>query len=73
MCVYIYKTRTVDHLVARGRVVRRQLRRNVKRFRGRLVFKTHRRVYHSTLGSSVTKKKKKRGRVVRRQALRTAA
>ena len=26
------------------------LRRNVKRFRGRLEFKAHRRVYHSTLG-----------------------
>jgi len=35
------------------------LRRNVKRFRGGLVFKAHRLVYHSTLGSRVIKKKKK--------------
>ena len=31
------------------------LRRNVKRFRGGLVFKAHRLVYHSTLGSRVIK------------------
>ena len=34
------------------------LRRNVKRFRGGLVFKAHRLVHHSTLGSRVAKKKK---------------
>ena len=33
-------------------------RRNVNRFRGGLVFKAHRRVYHSTLGWRVIKKKK---------------
>jgi len=33
--------------------------RNVNRFRGGLVFKAHRLVYRSTLGSRVTKKKKK--------------
>ena len=33
------------------------LRRNVKRFRGGLVFKAHRPLYHSTLGSRVIKKK----------------
>ena len=32
----------------------------VKRFRGGLVFKAHRLVYHSTLGSRVIKKKKRR-------------
>ena len=32
--------------------------RNVKRFRGGLVFKAHRLVYHSTLGWRVIKKKK---------------
>jgi len=32
---------------------------NVKRFRGALVFKAHRLVYHSTLGLIVIKKKKK--------------
>jgi len=31
--------------------------RNVKRFRGGLVFKAYRRVYHSTLGWRVIKKK----------------
>jgi len=35
------------------------LRTNVKRFRGGLEFKADRLVYHSTLGSRVTKKKKK--------------
>ena len=37
--------------------------RNVKRFRGGLVFKAHRLVYHSTLGLRVIKKKKKIGRL----------
>jgi len=32
--------------------------RNVKRFRGELVFKAHRLLYHSTLGLRVIKKKK---------------
>ena len=36
------------------------LRRNVKRFRRGLVFKVHRRLHHSTLGSRVLKKKKKK-------------
>ena len=35
------------------------LRRTVKRFRGGLVFKAHRLVYHSTLCLRVIKKKKK--------------
>ena len=35
------------------------LRSNVKRFRGGLVFKAYRLVYHSTLGSRVMNKKKK--------------
>jgi len=34
--------------------------RNAKRFRGGLVFKAHRLVYHSTLGLRVIKKKKRR-------------
>jgi len=34
--------------------------RNVKRFRGGLVFEAHRLLYHSTLGSRVIKKKKKK-------------
>jgi len=44
--------------------------RNVQRFRGGLVFKAHRLVYHSTLGLRVIKKKKKGTWM--RQALRTA-
>ena len=36
----------------------RELRRNVKRSRGGLVFKAHRLVYHSTLGWRVIKKEK---------------
>ena len=37
-------------------------RGNVQRFRGGLAFKAHRRLYHSTLGSRVIKKKKEEGR-----------
>ena len=33
----------------------------MKKFRGRLIFKDHRLVYHSTLGSRVIKKRKKEG------------
>ena len=36
------------------------LRRNMKRFRGGLVFKAHRLLYHSILGLRVIKKKKKK-------------
>jgi len=39
------------------------LRRNVKRFRGGLVFEAHRLLYHSTLGLRVTEKKEKNGAV----------
>jgi hypothetical protein len=38
------------------------LRRIVNRFRGGLVFKAHRLLYHSSLGSSVTKKRQKAAR-----------
>ena len=38
------------------------LDRNVNRFRGGLVFKAHRLLYHSTLGLRVIKKKKKNER-----------
>ena len=41
------------------------LRRTVKRFRGGFVFKAHRLLYHSTLGSIVMKKKKKKWNVHR--------
>jgi len=42
-----------------SRFKNKSLRRNVKRFRGGLVFKAHRLVYHSALGLRVIKKKKK--------------
>jgi len=42
-----------------GSGLRASGRRNVKRFRGGLVFKAHRLVYHSTLGLRVIKKRKK--------------
>ena len=41
------------------RGVEQLLRRNVKRFRGGLVFEAHRLLYHSTLGLRVIKKKQK--------------
>ena len=47
------------------------LRRIVKRFRGGLVFKTHGLLYHSTLGSRVLKKKRKRVDVVWRRLWRS--
>ena len=40
-------------------ILESQLRQNVKWFRGGLVIKAHRLVYHSTLGSRVIKKKSK--------------
>ena len=39
-------------------LVRQLLYRNVQRFRGGLVFKAHRLLYHLTLGWRVIKKKK---------------
>jgi len=45
------------------------LRRNVKRFRGGLVFKAHRRVYHSTLGWRVIKKRRSEHFALRRNDL----
>ena len=47
------------------------LRRNVKRFRGGLVFKAHILLNHSTLGSTVIKEKKESTLVPRLQALRS--
>ena len=44
------------------------LSRNVKRFRGGLVFKAHIRLHHSTLGLRVIKKKKKSARPPRTKA-----
>ena len=69
--VYRAKTRAVnDHRPAPWPLDRRHLHqphiseqllsRNEKRFRGGLVFKAHRFLYHSTLGSRVIKKKKKK-------------
>jgi len=46
-------------LLSRVRGLEQLLHRSVQRFRGGLVFKAHRLLYHSTLGLSVIKKKKK--------------
>ena len=53
--VYLLRIR---ELSAEGCVDESALGRNVKWFRGGLVFKAHRLLYHSTLGSRVIKKKK---------------
>ena len=45
---------------------RKLLHRNVQRFRGGLVFKAHRRLYHSTLGLRVIKNKEE-VRVIKKQ------
>ena len=47
---------TLSHINDRA-IEDQLLRRNVKRFRGGLVFKAHRLLYHPTLGSRVIKKK----------------
>ena len=49
----------LGQLGLRGTGVNQLLHRNVQRFRGGLVFKAHRHLYHSTLGLRVIKKKKK--------------
>jgi len=49
----------LQFLVPRTCIVEQLFHRNVKRFRGGLVVKAHRWLYHSTLGSRVIKKKKK--------------
>ena len=46
------------NLQCSARGVKMAICRNVKRFRGGLVFKAHRLVYHSTLGLRVIKKRK---------------
>jgi len=46
-------------LMVEGAPLFQLLRRNVIQFRGGLVFKAHRLLYHSTLGLRVIKKKKK--------------
>ena len=48
-----------DSAGSSGTPIIQLLRRNVKRFRGGLVFKAHRLLCHSTLGLRVIKKKKK--------------
>jgi len=48
-----------DFFLRQLEVARPLLHRNVKRFRGGLVFKAHRLLYHLTLGlRAITKKKK---------------
>ena len=52
----VHSQRQLLHLV-QGSGLEQLPHRNVKRFRGGLVFKAHRWLYHSTLGSRVIKKK----------------
>ena len=49
-----------DHCSEEGSLEEQLLYRNVKRFRGGLVFEANRLVYHSTLGWRIIKKKKKK-------------
>jgi len=58
-------------LVHRAALARRR-RRKVQRFRGGLVFKAHRLLYHSTLGLRVIKKKKSRRKLVARRGPETS-
>ena len=53
-------TLPIDATARRNRLRESGVSRNVKRFRAGLVFKAHRRLYHSTLGSRVIKRKKKK-------------
>ena len=58
-CVLDEHFRPITPNTANGPRREQLLHRNVKRFRGGLVFKAHRWLYHSTLGSRVIKKKPK--------------
>jgi len=57
------RERRAGRLWRRGRCLcggRHLLRKNVERFQGGLVFKAHRRLYHSTLGLRVMKKQEEK-------------
>ena len=54
----IHRKLCQDPLASRSLKEEQLLRRNVKRFRGGLVFQAHRLLYHSTLGLRVIKKKR---------------
>ena len=72
---FSYRGRTLKQVRVRAKRVqfsnftvlklRTTTHRNVQRFRGVLVFKAQRLLYHTTLGLRVTKKKKKRGQLKR--------
>ena len=68
VCIYISRCRGPEQsrfaCCAPGRVPQQLLRRNVKWFRGGLVFKAHRLLYLSTLGLRVIKKRRERQRQV---------
>jgi len=50
------RRRDLGKVMTRSPIFRDEWRRNVKRFRGGLVFKAHGLLYHATLDSRVTKK-----------------
>jgi len=60
-------------LLQMARAEARDVRGTVQRFRGGLVFKAHRLLYHSTLGLRAIKKKKKRKRRHLRSLLQIAS
>ena len=55
----LIQNKSVCRCDSEGRIQEQLLYRNVQRFRGGLVLKAHRLVYHATLGLRVIKKKKK--------------
>ena len=57
----LWGTRRVEGSGLTGSQFEQLLSRNVKRFRGGPVFKVHRLLYHSILGSRVIKKKEETG------------
>ena len=57
---------------ASSSILEQLLRRNVRRFRGGLVFEAHRLLYHSTLGWRVIKKKKKKKKLLGSRANESA-
>ena len=64
LSISLYRAHTFS--LAHSHTRTQLLRRNVKQFRGGLVFKAHRRVYHSTLGSSILEKVKNSRALFRR-------
>jgi len=65
------ESKLTDLVSAQSSIQEQILSRNVKRFRGGLVFKAHRLLYHSTLGWRVIERKKKSWCQVRLRSIPT--